>query len=127
MNLTLDYLRGSRRWSVPGFTVWGNAQSVEVSFLGVEAGGVDRVVFGHNVIGGHSQDVKFVDLVDSKGNNLPEQISEPAVILIPRNSVPCFLIGKPSSAGFKIARAMGASGASAHGLVDLLIMEVNPG
>ena len=126
MNMTLDYLRGSRKWSVPGLAVWGDADSVAIAFLAVEDGAVARVIFGDGVIGGQSQEVKFADLVDVKGNNLPAQIDNPVVFLIPRNAAPCFLIGKPSSTGFKIARASGADIAPGYGLVDLLIMEVNP-
>lgn len=126
MNMTLDYLRGSRKWSVPGLAVWGDADSVGIAFLAVEEGVVARVIFGDGVIGGQSQEVKFADLVDVKGNNLPTQIANPVVVLIPRNAAPCFLIGKPSSTGFKIARASGALITPGYGLVDLLIMEVNP-
>ena len=125
MNTTLDYLKSNRKWLVPNILVWGNADSSQPKLLMTENGDSRRVVFASSTIGGHDQSLAYTDLIDSRGNPLPGQISNPVVMIIPRNSAHCFIQGKPSATGFKIARTQASTGQSADGLVDLLIMEVD--
>ena len=123
MNLTLEHLRSNRKWLVPNVVVWGNALSCEAALLMVEEDTPKRVVFGFSRIGGSDQVVCFGNLVDSRGNVLPPEITSPAVIIIPRNETHCFLVGLPSNSNFKIAYDAGS--VTGQGLVDLLIMEMD--
>ena len=66
------------------------------------------------------QVVRFGDLVDVRGNNLPDNISRPKVIVMPRTDVRVVVAGRETSASFEIAKA---SKTSVSGLVDLLIFE----
>ncbi|MCP4582263.1 MAG: hypothetical protein GY839_11660 [candidate division Zixibacteria bacterium] len=125
MNLTLDYLKSNRKWLVPNLMVWGNTDSCLADFLMSEIGSPKRVVFSSNVIGGRNQVINYADLIDSNGNILPAQIADPVIIIIPRNQAHCFLIGRPSPTGFKIARGEAESDWVGEGLVDVLIMEVD--
>lgn len=125
MNLTLDYLKSNRKWLVPNLLVWGNSDAFQARFLMTEDSQPKRVVFSSNVIGGQNQVVNYDALTDSRGNALPTQISNPVLVIIPRNQVHCYLIGRPSQTGFKIARAESDERFQQDGLVDLLIMEVD--
>jgi hypothetical protein len=126
MNLTLDYLKSSRKWLVPNLTVWGNAESCETALLLTEQNGSSRVIFTYSLIGGEDQVIDFADLHDSRGNVLPSEIINPVVIVIPRNEAHCFIVGRPSSANFKIAfDPDSVTNMTNRGLVDLLIMEID--
>jgi hypothetical protein len=125
MNLTLDYLKSNRKWLVPNIVVWGNADSYQPNMLLTEDGDTRRVIFASAAIGGKNQSINYEDLIDSRGNSLPDEIQNPVIVIIPRNAVHCHLIGRPSSTGFKIARAESYGVSSTDGLVDLLIMEVD--
>ena len=126
MNLTLDYLKSNRKWLVPNFNVWGNTDSFESALLLVEDGSDKRVVFSYGHIGGGDQPVCYSDLKDKNGNSLPSQIINPVVIIIPRNQAYCFIVGRPSNTGFKIAcQPDSSSNFSQQGLVDLMIMEID--
>lgn len=125
MNLTLDYLKSNRKWLVPNILVWGNSDAFRARFIMTEDGQSKRVVFGSNVIGGENQTIDFADLTDSRGNSLPSRINSPVVVVIPRNQTRCYLVGRPSDTGFKIARTESDDKFQEDGLVDLLIMEVD--
>ena len=125
MNLTLDYLKSNRKWLVPNLLVWGNAGAIQPLFFLTEDGASKRVIFADGIIGGGDQAVSYSDLVDNRGNQLPDEIINPVIIIIPRNSTHCYLVGRPSYFGFKIARSDSYTGAYQNGLVDLLIMEVD--
>ena len=125
MNLTLEYLKTNRKWLAPNLIVWGNADACSARLLMTETGTPNRVVFAADEISGLNQTILYSDLVDSKGNSLPEQIANPIIIIIPRNQIHCFLIGQPSSTSFKIGRTGAGSNNNSDGLVDILIMEVD--
>jgi len=125
MNLTLEYLKTNRKWLAPNLIVWGNADACSARLLMTEAGTPNRVVFAADEISGLNQTILYSDLIDSNGNPLPEQIANPIIIIIPRNQIHCFLIGRPSSTGFKIGRSGTGSNFNGDGLVDILIMEVD--
>jgi hypothetical protein len=64
-------------------------------------------------------------LTDVRDNQLPAEITNPVVVIIPRNSVSCFVVGRPDSAGFRIACNPASDPlGSTLGQVDLLIMEM---
>ena len=126
MNLTLDYLKSNRKWLVPNVVVWGNADACEAALLMVEDDSTTRVVFSYSRLEGDDQVVNFSDLIDTDGNSLPSQIANPIVIIIPRNQMHCFMVGRPSETSFKLAyKPDNASDNSGYGLVDLLIMEID--
>ena len=122
MNITLDYLRGRRTWVVPNFVVWGDWSLASFLFLYTEMGETSkRVVLAKNNLGGLDQVVNFSDLYDFRGNQLPEVIGNPKVIVMPKDEVNCFVVGTETDTGFRIARF---SGSERTGLVDLMIVEM---
>jgi len=122
MNVTLDYLRGRRTWVVPNFVVWGDWSLASFLLLYIEAGETSkRVMAAKNNLGGLDQTVNFSDLFDFRGNQLPAVIQNPKVIALPKSEVNCFVVGKETSTGFKIARF---SGSEKTGLVDLMVVEM---
>ncbi|MCD6161187.1 MAG: hypothetical protein J7K40_02095 [candidate division Zixibacteria bacterium] len=126
MNITLNHLKSNRKWHVPNVVVWGNADSFDAQFVMVEESSSKRVVFLHSRLGGSDQLISFSDLEDASGNSLPSLIANPVVIIIPRNQAHCFLVGESSENHFKIACGQDSvSGLAKHGLVDLLIMEID--
>jgi hypothetical protein len=122
MNITLDYLRGRRIWVVPNFVVWGDWSLYSFLLLYTEIGaGSKRIVFGKSTLGGLDQTVNFSSLYDLRGNQLPEMISNPKVIVLPKNEVLCLVVGAEANTGFRIAKL---SESSSTGLVDLMIVEM---
>ena len=108
---SLMYLRGRRMWVVRDYSVWGLKDDAEIFYLGAEVvNSVGRLMFGSSIIGGLEQNVNFSDLVDWKGNSLPETINAPRVIFRPRSKYNVFLIGDESSTGFRVARDPSATG-----------------
>lgn len=121
MNKTLNYLRGGRKWFVPNLTVWGSNSSYQMPMFLIEETSPKRLIYCLAELGGEDQIVKYSDLVDSLGNYLPEIISNPIVVIIPRGESSCYLVGRPSVTGFKIAHGQTSSKA----VVDILVMEVD--
>ncbi len=122
MNITLDYLRGRRTWVVPNFVVWGDWSLASFLLLYTEMGETSkRVILTKNNLGGLDQAVNFSDLYDFRGNLLPEMITNPKVMIMPKNEVNCFVVGTETDTGFRIARF---SGSEKTGLVDLMIVEM---
>lgn len=122
MNITLDYLRGHRSWLVTNFRVWGDYFSVEAPLIFTEsASGSKRVMLNRSFLGGLNQEVNFDDLVDHRGNSLPETIAGPKVFVLPKNEVRSFLVGSENEEGFRIAKEE----PSKTGLVDLWIVEMS--
>jgi len=119
---SLTYLRGRRLWVVPDFAVWGLEHDVEVFYLGVEnVESEGRMLFGASTIGGAAQQVAFADLVDWRGNHLPETIGAPRVLIRPRSAHGAFVVGEESDQGFRIARDPSAVGPIG---VDLFVFEM---
>jgi hypothetical protein len=122
MNITLDYLRGRRTWVVPNFVVWGDWSLASFLILYTEmAESSKRVMLARNNLGGLDQSVVFEALYDFRGNRLPQTISNPKVMVMPKNEVNCFVVGTETETGFRIARF---SGSEKTGLVDLMIVEM---
>jgi hypothetical protein len=122
MNITLDYLRGRRTWVVPNFVVWGDWSLASFLLLYTEMGETSkRVMLARNNLGGLDQSVVFETLHDFRGNQLPQTINNPKVMVMPKNEVNCFVVGAETETGFRIARF---SGSEKTGLVDLMIVEM---
>ena len=121
MNLTLDYLRGRRVWVVNNFSVWGEYSAVVPILIWTETGASsNRLIFARENLGGFEQAVNFSDLSDFKGNQLPQTIANPKVIILQKNEVECLVIGQESQTGFKIAKL---TDGDQNGVVDLVIVE----
>jgi hypothetical protein len=121
MNTTLDYLRGNRKFLINDFMVYGDFSTAEGGLLFTEtSAGMSRIMFAHSFISENEQLVKYCNLYDYKSNQLPENLSSPKVIILPRNDVHCFLVGSETETGFKIAKNCPEK----TGLVDLIIMEM---
>jgi hypothetical protein len=122
MNITLDYLRGRRIWVVPNFVVWGDWSLYLFFLLYTEMDATTkRVVFSKSTLGGVDQTVEFSNLYDFRGNQLPEAIDNPKVIVLSKNEVPCLVMGTETPTGFRIGKM---SESSKTGLVDLMIVEM---
>ena len=122
MNSTLAYLRGRRLWVVENLAVWGSLSAYAANFLVTEeTGGDKRLLFWQANLGGDLQKINFSDLTDVNGNKLPETISRPKVVVLPKNSVGVVVAGRESNSSFIIAKS---EVTSTSGLVDLLIFEV---
>ena len=122
MNITLDYLRGRRTWVVPNFVVWGDWSLASFLLLYTEMGETSkRVMLIKNNLGGLDQVVNFKNLYDFRGNQLPEVIGSPKVVVLSKNEVNCFVVGTETDTGFRVAKF---SGFEKTGLVDLMIVEM---
>jgi hypothetical protein len=82
----------------------------------------NRIVFHHQHVGGQPHNVKFSDLIDHRGNQLPATISNAEVVLIPRNSKAGYVMGPIGPTSFFLAKS---TDDSENPIVDLLIMEMN--
>ena len=123
MNTTLDYLKSNRKWLVRDFAVWGDNGTFEADMLMTEfVSGDERVVFNHEYTGESAQTVIYQNLVDHRGNQLPEKIANPEVIIIPRNPIRSFILGSVGEKSFRISKD---SSLLSNSIVDLLIMEMN--
>src|SRR4030067_2969812 len=97
MNITLDYLTGNRKWLVRDVTVWGDAGTFDAAIIATEDLGVSTVIFLRELLGGQAQVVEYTDLVDHRGNHLPEVISNPTIVIIPKNGAAAYLHGSPGN------------------------------
>ncbi len=123
MNTTIDYLKSNRKWLVRNFVVWGDNGTFEADMIMTEfVSGDERIVFSHEFTGETAQKVNFKNLIDHRGNQLPEKIVNPEIILIPRNPVTSFILGNVGEKSFRISKD---SNQLSNSLVDLLIMEMN--
>jgi hypothetical protein len=121
MNSTLAYLRGRRVWLVENLAVWGS--DCEARFLIAVAEKVasdTRIGFWQVSLGGQLQEVSFSSLCDNRGNNLPENIKSPAVVVIPRGRQGAFIKSINGESGFTIARSEGDLSAVS---VDVMVFE----
>lgn len=107
---------------VENFEVYGEMNLAEfLIFYTQSSESSERVILNHSFLGGEEQSVSFSNLCDLKGNSLPETINQPKVIVLPKREPVCFVIGKETDTGFKIAKAPEPD---KNGLVDILIMEM---
>ncbi len=121
MNSTLAYLRGRRAWLVENLSVWGSDSEAEFLMALAETVGSDtRLGFWQISLGGQSQEILFSSLTDNRGNNLPETIKSPAVVVIPRGRQGAFIKNVNGETGFNIAQCEGSSVSVA---VDIMVFE----
>ncbi len=122
MTDTLAYLRGHRLWLIRDFVVWGQMSAHEFSFLITTLDQSNkRIMFLSVPLGGDLQKVNFSDLMDFRGNNLPENLSNPKVVPLPKTDVGTVVVGREDAGSFSIAKT---SQSDANGICDLLVMEV---
>ncbi len=115
-------LGGMRVWYVPDVQVWGTQAWGDLSMLMVENSEGTRSLMYHAVdIGGSSQEMLFSSLRDFRGNQLPQSIANPRVMICPRSAYTAFPVGSVSNKSFRIARDLKAAGPVT---VDLLILEM---
>lgn len=117
-----DMATARRMWFVPDVTVWGLASWGEINYLALEqVGATVSLLYGAADLGDEGQRVDFADLSDHRGNDLPENLECPKVIVSPRQAESAFVVGSESSDGFKIARPADSGGPVR---ADLLIIEM---
>ncbi len=106
---------------VNNFSVWGEFSAVTPILIWTELGTTShRLIFARETLGGLEQSVSFSQLYDFRGNQLPQTISNPKVIILQKNEVECLVVGQESSTGFKIAKL---TESDRSGSVDLIIVE----
>ena len=121
MNTTLAYLRGRRAWLVQNLAVWGSDCEAEFLMATAETVGSDtRIGFWQAPLGGQLQEVLFSTLKDNRGNQLPETIKSPAVVVIPKGKQGAFVRAVNGETGFVVARGEGGAKTVA---VDVMIFE----
>lgn len=115
-------LSGIRRtWFVPGLRVWGSPSSFTIDFLVAEQPESSAVCYGTGHVGDLAQIITWAELVDSRGNHLPDTLDAPRVIVRPRSGDAAFVVGQEDERSFKIARAADSTEAVT---VDLLVLEM---
>ena len=122
MNPTLSYLLGRKMWLVRGINVWGEIANFGVELLYTETdSGTKRLLFGSHALGGSVQQLEFKDLIDIRGNNLPESIINPKVVIVPKNEIGVVVSGNETERSFMLAKM---TQVDRNGIVDLLIVEL---
>jgi hypothetical protein len=122
MNPTLSYLLGRRMWLVPSVNVWGAIAGFTAELLLTESdAGARRVLFGSFPVGGAAQRLSYGDLVDIRGNPLPSELTNPKVLVLPKNDVAIIVSGSESATAVTLAKT---SDTDRNGVCDLLIIEM---
>ncbi len=118
---TLNYLKSKRIWAVPGVSVYGTLGAVELLLLRSEITlSSKRIIFETAVLGGVEQVLFYKDLVDFRGNQLPQKLKSPKVVVLPKSATFAVVAGAEAEELFRLAKTSGAD----HALVDLLIIEM---
>lgn len=111
-----------RSWYVPDVQVWGSVGWGTFEYLLVEnVDSTKSVLFDSLSIGDDSQVVNFSDLIDCKGNHLPQTITNPKVFIKQKSEKGAFVVGDESDNGFKVSRY---SNTDQPVKVDLYIIEM---
>lgn len=112
-----------RSWYVPNVNIWGTKGWSDFDLLILEEIDSDNIVtFDRVNLGEGSQEIKFAQLTDFRGNSLPATIKNAKVFINPKSDDNCFLIGEASDSKFKIARSSDSPGSVT---ADLYILEFN--
>ena len=111
-----------RSWYIPNLNIYGTLGWGDFEYLVTEnVSSTMSVLFNSLSIGDNSQQISFQNLIDHKGNNLPETLVNPKVIIKQKSEESAFIVGDESSSGFKIVH----SGSSLNLVpVDLYIIEM---
>jgi hypothetical protein len=121
MSETLNYLKSKRIWAVPGVSVFGTLGAVELLLLRTESTpSAKRIIFETAVLGGVEQVLFYKDLVDFRGNQLPQKLKSPKVIVLQKSAVFAIVAGSEGEEVFRLAKTSGTENA----VVDLLIVEM---
>lgn len=124
MNQTLSYVLGRRMWWVSGVSVWGDLAAFEPEFIVSEATPSGyRILHASYSFGGETQTLRYADLVDIKGNRLPDTLKRPRVIPVNKSASAAIIQGEEQSDSFKVAR-IGAGASQGATPIDLLIIEM---
>ncbi len=95
-----------RSWYIPNLHVYGTIGWGEFEYLLAEnVNSVVSVLFDSVSIGDNSQQISFRDLIDHKGNKLPDTLTNPRVIIKQKSDSTAFIVGDESNFGFKIVRS----------------------
>lgn len=122
MNPTLSYLLGRRMWWVPGVAVWGQIADFEPEIILSQVDGASkRIVHGKFAIGGSSQTIRYADLLDSKGNPLPETLTSPRVMAQAKGEIGVIVQGEETAQSFVLAKTQATDQLA---VADLLIVEM---
>ena len=121
MMQTLNYLKSKRIWAVPGVSVYGTLGAAELLLLRSEiTPTTKRIIFETAVLGGVEQVMYYQDLVDFRGNKLPQKLKSPKVVVLQKSAAGVVVVGSESEEVFRLAKVFGSDNA----LVDLLIIEM---
>lgn len=121
MSTPLERITSKRSWFVPGVVVSGVSGVESLDYLAVEdIDGQSTVYFGNADIGQGAQQFTFDQLTDDRGNQLPDTIDGPRVMVRATGEYSAFVVGQESDTGFKLARSTAAEESV---IVDLLIIE----
>jgi hypothetical protein len=109
-------------WLVPNLIVWGQIEGEVLDYLCIENGGdTPTVLFGQASPDYAIQEVRFADLIDHRGNRLPETIARPFVVPRSRSEHSVVILGDELPTSFRIGRDPTADGAIQ---TDLLVVEL---
>ena len=118
----LETIKSKRIWFVGNLTVWGSQQDAQIDFLITEeADSIQSIHFGSLAIGSSLQQVSFSDLIDHRGNSLPDSINTPRVIPRSHGNNTVFIIGTETDSEFRIAHDAADTGSVT---CDLMIIEM---
>ena len=95
-----------RSWYIPNLNVYGTVGWGEFEYIiGEDVNSTISVLFNSISIGDNAQQILFQNLVDHKGNNLPEQLANPKVLVKQKSDMSAYVVGDESNVGFKIVRS----------------------
>lgn len=110
-----------RIWFVPSVSIWGEVSLPDIDYLTVEAtGGTRTIHFGSQRSDSSAQELLFSELVDHRGNNLPEYIASPVVLARSASGEPVVVTAPESADRVRIAR-ISSTGSPVQ--ADLLVIE----
>jgi hypothetical protein len=122
MTAGIEQILARRMWFVPEVVVWGTEGLGVLDYLMAEKmNGVTSVLYGFSSFADGRQHVSFADLTDHRGNQLPEQIHAPRVLIRPKQAGDTFVIGQETATGFTIAHD---DSLGTPVTVDLLVIEM---
>lgn len=111
-----------RSWYIPNLNVYGTIGWGEFEYLLAEnVNSVISVLFDAVSIGDNSQQILYSNLIDHKGNYLPQSLVNPKIIVKQKSDNTAYIVGEESSTGFKIVRSEQSSNPVS---VDLYIIEM---
>lgn len=118
----LERVKSRRMWYVPEVSIWGLAVWDQIEFvLAEEIESEQSLLFGQVDLADDAQQLLYADLVDHRGNQLPETIESPLVLIRSRGEHRGYVVGRESGQGFKVARE---SNATSPVTGDLLVIEM---